>query len=67
MTRVVWAIVVVPGLLVVVVVAVAVDDSLRAVSVVVVVDFAVVVAVGCDVLRMSWWSHVCDKNDVSSW
>ena len=50
----------------VVVVAVAVDDSLCAVSVVVVVDFAVVVAVGCDVLRMSWWSHVCDKNDASS-
>ena len=66
MTHVVWAIVVVPGLLVVVVVAVAVDDSLRAVSVVVVVDFAVVVAVGCDVLRMSW-GHMCDKNDASSW
>ena len=49
-----------------VVVAVAVDDSLCVVSVVAVVDFAVVVAIGGDVLRMSWWSHVCDKKDTSS-
>ena len=47
-------------------VVVAVVDSLCAVSVVVVVDFAVVMVIGGVVLRMSWWSHVCDKNDVSS-